>query len=364
MEKIIKWLFFAIFSICGIIAGWNVYLYTSPMFRGMPQETHTINAAGLILAGFTISAAISSVCSDFINRSIDKAIKKVIALPPDQLAGASVGVAFGLAVASMSTYIMSGIPFDLLPFGRYAFALITLLNAIFLCNVGAYLGGRTIGRIPVSKQILKSPKGLDLFWGTKHKVIDTSVIIDGRLQDIMRTGFIEGKIIVPRFVLSEMQALADSGDDIKRAKGRRGLEILEAMKKECAIDISEQDYGDLPVDDKLIKLASELQAPLLTTDYNLNKVATVQGIEVLNINDLSNALKPAVIPGEVLKVTVLKEGKEPNQGVAYLENGTMIVIENGKRHIGEEVVVEATSCIQTSAGKMIFAKVIYQGKKP
>lgn len=358
MEKVIRWVFLAFSSICGILAGWNTFLFTSPMFKEFSKGAQAVNAAAFIIAGLTISAAIGSICSDFITKTTESITKKILAMPYRQLAGTSAGIAAGLLISSMAAYILSAIPFDLLPFGRYIYALSVMLITIFSCYISAYLGARIIGKAPVSAKILKSPKGLDMFWGNKHKILDTSVIIDGRIQEIAKTGFIEGTLLIPRFVLTELQALADSGDDIKRAKGRRGLDLLEEMKKDSAIEIAESDYGELPVDDKLIKLASEIQAPLLTMDFNLNKVAKVQGIDVLNINDLSNALKPSIVPGEIMKATVIKEGKEQGQGVAYMPNGTMIVIENGRKHIGEEIVIEATSCIQTSAGKMIFAKII------
>ena len=191
------------------------------------------------------------------------------------------------------------------------------------------------------------------------KVLDTSVIIDGRIADICRTGFIEGKLIIPKFVLNELQHIADSSDDLKRVRGRRGLDILNIIQKELDIEveITEKDFDDIPeVDSKLLKLAQVMNGKVVTNDYNLNKVAQFQGVEVLNINELANAVKPVAIPGEEMIAQVVKEGKESNQGIAYLDDGTMIVVEGGKKHIGETINVLVTSVLQTSAGRMIFGK--------
>lgn len=194
---------------------------------------------------------------------------------------------------------------------------------------------------------------------TEHKILDTSVIIDGRIADICKTGFIEGTVVIPGFVLEELQHIADSSDVLKRNRGRRGLDILNRIQKELEINVQiyEGDFEDIQeVDSKLIKLAKVLNGKVVTNDFNLNKVCELQGVPVLNINDLANAVKPVVLPGEELKVQVIKDGKEHNQGVAYLDDGTMIVVEGGREHIGSEIEVLVTSVLQTSAGRMIFAK--------
>ncbi|MBD7912685.1 PIN/TRAM domain-containing protein [Clostridium cibarium] len=191
------------------------------------------------------------------------------------------------------------------------------------------------------------------------KVLDTSVIIDGRIFDICETGFIEGPLIIPNFVLDELRHISDSSDSLKRTRGRRGLDILNKIQKELTIETQIWE-GDFPkiaeVDSKLLKLAQNLNGKVITNDYNLNKVAEVQGVPVLNINELSNAIKPVVIPGEEMTVDVVKDGKESSQGIAYLDDGTMIVVENGKKLIGERIDVIVTSVLQTAAGRMIFAK--------
>lgn len=191
------------------------------------------------------------------------------------------------------------------------------------------------------------------------KLLDTSVIIDGRIADICRTGFIDGKLLIPVFVLEELQHIADSADALKRVRGRRGLDILQRIRTESGmqVEIINRDFDDIAeVDSKLVRLGQQLGGKIITNDYNLNKVSELQGVPVLNINDLSNAVKPVVIPGESMHVTIVKEGKEHGQGVAYLDDGTMIVVENGRYHLNEAIQVEVTSALQTSAGRMIFAK--------
>ena len=193
----------------------------------------------------------------------------------------------------------------------------------------------------------------------KLKILDTSVIIDGRIADICQTGFLEGVMVIPQFVLEELQHIADSSDVLKRNRGRRGLDILNRIQKELDIkvEIYEGDFEDIQeVDSKLVKLAKLTSGVVVTNDFNLNKVCELQKVAVLNINDLANAVKPVVLPGEEMKVQVIKDGKEHNQGVAYLDDGTMIVVEEGRNYIGKDIDVLVTSVLQTAAGRMIFAK--------
>jgi uncharacterized protein YacL len=193
-------------------------------------------------------------------------------------------------------------------------------------------------------------------------VLDTSAIIDSRVFDIYRTHFLSGRLVVPRFVLHELQRLADSEDDLKRQRGRRGMEILRAMQKDTAIDVrvheDELQAEDGGVDLKLVKLSKMMEARLCTTDFNLGRMATIQGVDVVNVNDLVNAVKPVVFSGEELDILIVKEGKEESQGVGYLEDGTMVVVTEGRRHFGQRVKVSVTSVLQTQAGRMIFAKLV------
>ena len=193
----------------------------------------------------------------------------------------------------------------------------------------------------------------------QYKILDTSVIIDGRIADVCETGFLDGMLVVPQFVLKELQFVADSADSMKRNRGRRGLDILQKVQKMAGVKvmISDVDFAELrEVDLKLIELARTLHGKIVTNDFNLNKVAQLRGVEVLNINELANALKPVVLPGEFMKVFILKEGKEYNQGVAYLDDGTMVVVDNARRMIGKNIDVVVTSVLQTTAGKMIFGR--------
>ena len=201
--------------------------------------------------------------------------------------------------------------------------------------------------------------------GRSYKVLDTSVIIDGRINDICNTAFIDGTLIVPQFVLKELQFIADSSDPIKRQRGRRGLEVLDHLQKssQVSIVISEIDFPDVKdVDSKLIEFAKHQDAKIITNDFNLNKVASLQGIPVLNINELASALKPVVLPGEIIRAFILKEGKEKDQGIAYLDDGTMVVVDNSRKMIGQTVDVTVTSVLQTTVGKMIFGRYNEEGQ--
>jgi uncharacterized protein YacL len=192
-----------------------------------------------------------------------------------------------------------------------------------------------------------------------YKILDTSVIIDGRIADIAETGFLEGALVIPQFVLRELQLVADSADSMKRNRGRRGLDVLQRLQKmsNLSIEIVEEDFPRVrEVDMKLIELAKIYDCKIMTNDFNLNKVAQVRGVEVLNINELANSLKPIVLPGELMRVFILKEGKEYNQGVAYLDDGTMVVVDNARKMIAKTIDVSVTSVLQTTAGKMIFGK--------
>jgi uncharacterized protein YacL len=201
----------------------------------------------------------------------------------------------------------------------------------------------------------------------RYRILDTSVIIDGRIADICETGFVDGTLVVPQFVLKELQQVADSADSLRRNRGRRGLDILQRIQKMSGLDvvISDADFPDVKeVDLKLIELARSLQGKIVTNDFNLNKVAQLRGVDVLNINELANSLKPVVLPGETMKVFILKEGKEYNQGVAYLDDGTMVVVDNARSMIGKTIDIIVTSVLQTTAGKMIFGRYIDVNAQP
>lgn len=240
-----------------------------------------------------------------------------------------------------------------------SFGLQTLwYHGVFIYLFCLYMGIALISQLELGFGLVHAPSSK----GTSSeslKILDTSVIIDGRIADIVETRFIEGVLVVPKFVLDELQQIADSSDSVKRSRGRRGLDVLNRLKKdrETLLRITDQDFPEISdVDSKLVKLAKVLDAKILTNDFNLYKVAQLQGVHVLNINQLTNALKPVVLPGERMKIVVIKEGKDPGQGIGYLDDGTMVVVDSGKKYVGEEIFVTVTSVLQTPAGRMIFAK--------
>ncbi|HEY0393707.1 MAG TPA: TRAM domain-containing protein [Candidatus Elarobacter sp.] len=280
-----------------------------------------------------------------VERSIDR-------LAPGELVGGALGLVTGLVIA----FLVKSVLFEFVAFagptGGYIAIALYLVLSIFAAFLGARVGAKqrvAIGRLAAPAS---SAAG-----GGEPKVLDTSVVIDGRVLDIVRSGFLEGPLLLPRFVLRELQLIADSADPLRRTRGRRGLELLSALQQAIPLEIVERDPEDIAqVDAKLVRLAQERGAKLVTNDFNLNRVAQVEGVPVLNINELANALKPVLLPGEELRVNVIREGREPHQGVGYLDDGTMIVIENGRRLIGETVDVAVTSALQTNAGRMIFAR--------
>jgi len=261
------------------------------------------------------------------------------------------GLILGLIMAKLvgDAFSITPLPPDTL----YSIRVILTLIFCYLGMVIALRGKDSFSIIIPYVRLRRQDQAADIV------VLDTSVIIDGRIVDICKTKFISGKVIIPKFVLRELQQIADSTDSIKRQRGRRGLEILNTIQKDSGLDIviHEEDFPETnEVDAKLVKLAKLLEAKILTVDFNLNRVATIQGIKVLNINELANALKPVVFPGEEMQIKLIKEGKEHNQAVGYLDDGTMVVVEDARRLIGQEVRAVVTSVLQTQAGRMIFTR--------
>jgi uncharacterized protein YacL len=271
--------------------------------------------------------------------------------PVAHMFGALLGGAIGLALAKgIGAALFWADPGD----ERVAFLHSYVL--LLLPYLGLVIGGR-------KGEWLEPVRLMSLFRGTgperRYKILDTSVIIDGRIADLCDTGFIDGTLVIPQFVLKELQLVADSGDSMKRNRGRRGLDILQKIQKMSGAEVivSDADFPEIrEVDLKLIELARSLAGKIVTNDFNLNKVAQLRGVQVLNINELANALKPVVLPGEIMKVFILKEGKEYNQGVAYLDDGTMVVVDNARKMISKTIDVVVTSVLQTTAGKMIFGR--------
>jgi uncharacterized protein YacL len=318
----------------------NIVIYTSSM--------------GLVGALFGLIAT-----PYFTTRPIRWLRTLLVRISAEGLLTGLIGLVVGLIVAALLTFPLSLLPApfgNVLPFvgvllfSYFGIALFSMRQADML-NVISSLTNR--GGEPGSNA--NTP------WGQASRTIllDTSVIIDGRVSDIAKTGFLPGTLLIPRFVLNELQYIADSADGLRRARGRRGMEVLSELQKVSAatVRISDIDVeGVREVDDKLVILARQLKCPILTNDYNLNRVAELQGVTILNINELANAIKSVVLPGETMGIQIIQEGKEVNQGVGYMDDGTMVVVENGNKFIGQTKAVTITKVLQTAAGRMIFAK--------
>ncbi|PIU83980.1 MAG: hypothetical protein COS68_01160 [Elusimicrobia bacterium CG06_land_8_20_14_3_00_38_11] len=279
-------------------------------------------------------------------------------IPLDSIVAGGLGAILGLIAAKLLDYSVSLMEDPKLDTFMKTYS-------ILIKMVLAYLG--FIIAIRKKEELSLLDKDIHLS-SKKHredlKILDTSAIIDGRILDIIETNFVTGVIVVPEFVVSELQTLADSADSTKRQRGRRGLDLLNKIRQNPVVPVKifEKDYSEITqTDAKILKLAEDLKAKIITTDFNLNKVASVHGVVVLNVNELAGVIKPALLPGEVLNIYLMKEGKEKKQAVAYLEDGTMIVVENGRSHLGKKVEVTVTNVLQTSTGRMIFAQMKEDG---
>jgi uncharacterized protein YacL len=316
-----------------------IVAYAAAIIRPLPMAVLTNVSFGLALAALMVL--------------VESRLRESSAT---RLLGALIGATVGLAIARA---ISAGLFWTNTGDRRIEFLHTFVL--IVLPYLGLVIGGK-------HGEWLEPERLVSLFRAAgpqrRYKILDTSVIIDGRIADVCETGFIDGTLIIPQFVLKELQLVADSSDSLKRNRGRRGLDILQKIQKMSGIEvtISDLDFPDVrEVDLKLIELARTLPGKIVTNDFNLNKVAQLRGIEVLNVNELANSLKPVVLPGEIMKVFILKEGKEYNQGVAYLDDGTMVVVDNARKMISKTIDIVVTSVLQTTAGKMIFGRYIEAG---
>ena len=305
--------------------------------------------------GASLLFVLSFVLSDYFVKLITWMEDVLFKVPVGDLLFGTLGLIIGLSVASLLGLAVKSIELPIIT------EIVPVILAIVFGYLGFKLGYKKRDELlQMFSRSQNTPKNRsDSEVKSSEKLLDTSVIIDGRIADISETGFIEGALIVPQFVLTELQHIADSSDTLKRTRGRRGLDILKRLQDErqSKVKIVEEDFEDVAeVDLKLVRLAKQRGAQILTNDFNLNKVCDLHQVQVLNINDLANAVKPVVIPGEDMQVVVIKDGKEQNQGVAYLDDGTMIVVEGGRSYIGQAITVTVTSVLQTSAGRMIFAK--------
>ncbi len=337
---------FAIRLVGGVVAamvGWQFGLILT--------DTSSQN---YLLYVFTIAAAtfgIGLLITPYVTvRPFNWARGRVSNMPAHDVVAGAIGLVVGLLTAALLS-----LPLSLLP--SYLGKFLPVVASLVLGYFGATI--MVTHRKDVFQLVGLSKEGGRGKSGPEHKVvIDTSAIIDGRIADISHTGFIVGTMVIPRFVLAELQQIADSPDAVRRNRGRRGLEMLNKLQKESVvpIEISDVEVDSVPdVDGKLVRLAKNMRCSIITNDYNLNRVAELQGIKVLNINELANAVKSVVFPGEEMIVRIIQEGKEFGQGVAYLDDGTMVVVENGRRHINGDVDIVVTRVLQTVAGRMIFA---------
>ena len=310
-----------------------------------------------VTIGFIFYFIISSPVTEWLMRRLSQTEERLSRMNFKELIFSVFGCLIGLVIANLI-----GIAFR--DFGTAGTFVIVLLNILFGV-LGFRVARKKKDEVNVSnlQKILIQPQSAiqnDVSYG-RPKILDTSVIIDGRILDLLQTGFIEGKVIIPVFVLEELRHIADSADSLRRNRGRRGLDILNEIQKQAFVSVEIREFvppQPMEVDSMLLKMAEEMDAFVVTNDYNLNKVAEFQGVRVLNINELANAIKPVVLPGEEMEVTIIKAGKEMGQGIAYLNDGTMIVVEGGSRYIGETKKVVVTSVLQTAAGRMIFTKMI------
>jgi len=336
---IIRFLFILLLALCGY--------FLNPLAR----SSHLTELLGdnlrnkqLVSAAFGIAVALMII--GFEIRARRASLKTLI--------GAAIGSIGGIIGAYLIGMLISSQDINTVPGELKTF--LTIALAFFMGYIGLMVGAAkgdyidlsALGGIFSDKNIKRD-----------YKILDTSVIIDGRIADVSETGFLGGTLIIPHFILAELQQVADSADSSKRQRGRRGLDMLQRLRNNNSLDIQliETDFPAVKeVDLKLIELGKQLEAVIVTNDFNLNKVAQLRGVAVLNINELANALKPVVLPGEAMRVFILKEGKEPSQGVAYLDDGTMVVVDNARRLIGKTTDIAVTSVLQTTAGKMIFGR--------
>ncbi len=336
---IIRFLFILLLALCGY--------FLNPLAR----SSHLTDLFGdnlrnkqLVSAAFGIAVALMII--GFEIRARRASLKTLI--------GAAIGSIGGIIGAYLIGMLISSQDINTVPGELKTF--LTIALAFFMGYIGLMVGAAKGDYIDLSALGgIFSDKNLK----RDYKILDTSVIIDGRIADVSETGFLGGTLIIPHFILAELQQVADSADSSKRQRGRRGLDMLQRLRNNSSLDIQliETDFPAVKeVDLKLIELGKQLEAVIVTNDFNLNKVAQLRGVAVLNINELANALKPVVLPGEAMRVFILKEGKEPSQGVAYLDDGTMVVVDNARRLIGKTTDIAVTSVLQTTAGKMIFGR--------
>lgn len=339
-----------VFALIGFFSGTSIHQY----FLSVWQQSSAINPSLAITIIVMVLGLIGFLITPYITVKPVQALRKLLnKAEPQVLIGGIIGLTIGLIIAALLAYPLSLLPRpvgQILPF--FGVVLFGYLGIMLFTTKGEDFSGFLKG---VSRKTSKAP----IPEPERRILVDTSTIIDGRIADIAKTGFLGGTLVVPRFVLNELQYVSDSSDSLRRARGRRGIDVLAELQSDGSIPVTISDIdveGVKEVDDRLVVLARQMHAPILTNDYNLNRVAEIQGVQVLNVNDLANAVKVVILPGESFNIRVIQEGKEFNQGVGYIDDGTMVVIENGQRYLDQNLSVTVTKILQTSAGRMIFAK--------
>ncbi len=356
MAKIVRIMFSFVFTVFGGLSGYSIALYTQSFYDPLSSVGRATNFGAFILLGLLLGLTLAPPFSRGVMKAVDYFAVSLQRLSVQEILMGSAGLLFGLIVAFFANLALRQIDFSSIPaLGPYVGPFLIVLSTMFFALFGAFFGSRLVF-IHSLADLLESGIGVR-DWGTQRVVVDTSAILDGRLPALIDSGFLSGTLVVSRFVLDELQYKADAADPTARKKGRRGLDLLDEIQKEHKIKIETRTYENLTtVDAKLVQLSLDLKCPLLTNDFNLQKVASLQHVKVLNINSLASALRPIYSNGDELILEVVKPGRESGQGLAYLDDGTMVVVENGRRRVGQTVRSEISSIVQTASGRMLFAK--------
>jgi uncharacterized protein YacL len=340
-----------VFAIVGVSSGLSMGNLSS-----VNPGPNTFSPEWYALTFGLVGALVGLILTPYLTTRPFRALRALFSrVSAQNLFSALIGLVIGLIMAALLAYPLSLLP---QPFGEF----LPFVGVILLGYLGVVvftMRQRDLYAVFSSMAGKATPQETASLTDSRTILLDTSVIIDGRIADIARTGFLPGALLIPRFVLAELQYIADSSDSMRRQRGRRGMEVLSTLQKDpnVVVRITDIDVeGTREVDDKLVILARQMRCPILTNDYNLNKIAEFQGVTIFNVNELANAVKSVLLPGEILAIRVIQEGKEINQGVGYMDDGTMVVIENGRDFLNREIHVMVTKVLQTAAGRMIFAR--------
>ena len=361
MQKTVGMMFSFVFILFGGLSGYSIALYTQSFYDSLSDAGRATYFLSFILLGVLVGLTLAPIFTRLALKAVDAFALSLQRLSVQEILMGSAGLLFGLIIAFFVNLAFRQIDFSSIPaVGTYVGPFLIIVSTIFLALLGAFFGSRLVF-IHSFSELLESGSG-ERNWGDQRFVIDTSVIIDGRLEKIVETGFVSGTLVVSRFVLDEVQAKADSPKENDRLRGKRALDLLDSLGKKMTVKVEPRPYAELKtVDAKLVKLAQDLKSPLLTNDVNLQKVASLQNVKVLNLNALAKAVKPIFLPGEILNIQITRPGKEGGQGVGFLDDGTMVVVDNARKRVGKFVTCNVTSVVQTASGRMIFAR--YESKQ-